>query len=82
MENVLVRMKLKQKDYCKIPLPDFKLLEEMMERQMCKLCLSDEATYMMHPCHHMCYCFPCVSSLEACMICRKKHTCIIKVYKS
>ena len=63
-------------------LEETKNIEELLERMYCKLCMENEATWLMYPCMHMCYCYECLQKLEMCMICKSTPTSFMKVFKS
>jgi len=55
---------------------------QLAENNLCKICLTNEARYLLLPCSHLCYCCDCVGSVETCAICRRRPTAILKVFKS
>lgn len=57
-------------------------IKQYVEDNRCKVCLDNEAVYILLPCAHLGYCLECVSKILHCAICRKPHSYIVKVYKS
>lgn len=55
---------------------------EYVNSNLCKICLSKEATYITMECGHMSCCLECVTAVENCVICRKRISLILKVYKT
>jgi len=53
-----------------------------VEENLCKICQEQEANYLMFPCGHLSYCKSCILTVENCVICRKRHGSIIRVFKS
>jgi len=58
------------------------LTYEVVHQNICRICLVNEARYMLLPCRHLSYCIECVASLSKCAICREAPNAILKVFKS
>jgi hypothetical protein len=49
---------------------------------LCVICQSEEAHFVLLPCSHLCLCRECVCTQDRCVICRKKIQSILKIFIS
>jgi hypothetical protein len=66
--------------YCFI-ITDTQMLKKKLEETVCKICLENDADYIVFPCAHLAYCIDCVLGIKRCSMCRTSIECILKVVK-
>ena len=63
-----------------------KFVEKKKNTEICVICMTEVADYLLLPCGHQCGCNNCLNSLKneerKCPICRIKFTNLVKVFRS
>ncbi|XP_022192307.2 death-associated inhibitor of apoptosis 1-like [Nilaparvata lugens] len=55
---------------------------ETVNNILCKICYTEEMNILFFPCGHLATCSRCAISLTSCIICRREHSAIMRVFLS